>query len=1312
MDKLKYSDFFDFSNDKPIKEIISNLDEMEKSHNNLSKSIIRNSKNVVKSQKTLTKQAESEIKVVSKLNETLDKNQKKLGEMADSTNKMVETNSKYKKTLSDNKNQLTTLNKSINAINTTKKNLISTNSKEKAGFVDLKKQLKETQQEYKKSGGDIEAYSKKTAKLKVQIQEQNKVLKERARDSLGLTTAYQKESKRLNELRNSFKGLTLAGKENTAQGRKMRKEIDKLDSRLKKVDASVGQFQRNVGNYGSALSGIGNVLRSAGLIGGIAGIVSVVKNSIKIIAGFEKAISNLSSITGATGKDLSFYRKEAIKFGASTTKSSTEVVEAFKLVGSARPELLKSKEALASVTREALTLAEAAEIDVPTAAKALASGLNQFKLPATDAGRIINVLAAGSKEGAAAIPEITEAIDKFGSIAKTANISIESSVAAVEALAPAGLQGAEAGTKLRNVLIELQSGADEFNPAIVGLDQALENLGNQNLSVTELTEKFGKQNVLAAKTLIDERESVSSLTIALTGTSVAYDQASTNVDNLIGDVSSMSSAWEGLILSIENGDGVLNRFFRGTIQGVTKLLNLFSGLGETFEDVTKEIGNSARANRDLANSSEKLLDEYEALQNSGLKPTAKETERLDTITLALRDSLGESVTAINKETGALELNTDAVRDQIRLKRISFDKDAMQLASRLKGVQNRIKKEEDAEKTLQRIVDTRRKTIEDNGALSISINEKNNASLSTTVQLSTKLDDVQQKSMDAHNKSSNELRTHKEKLNESTQQAINILKELEALDYDLIDVENLFAETSKETTDIIIEGNEDSVVSAEAAAKRIKKSNRDLATFRLTHQIKLLEEVKNNEEKSVNERIGASELITDKKIELAEIAKEGELESTRGLIEEEKILINERFESLVSEAEKMGDDFSDSIFESLKIDPEAFDLLGDFDKATGVELIKFDTSQLNEISALNEAFLNGEIDSIEDYLARKEELESNSYIERLYKEKKFLETKLKLVEKSGGDVTGIQREIALIEVYITTKKVNKKTELEEEAAEKTKEIALQAYEASKELINVIFEEKISQDELEIAQIDERLNRELELAGNNDERKAQLEETAQKKKDELQKKVNKEKREQAKINKAIALVEIAINTAKGIATALGSFPPPASFVLAAATGVLGAIQLGIVASKKIPAFAKGTDNAPEGLAIINEDGPEMITERSGKRKMVLTDRPTLTYLKGGEKINTAKQTQDELARIEQNGLFNANTDTFEEGVNRIKVINEDIASREINRVLNQRFDGLERTIKNKTEHHWEITDGRLKHWVKDGENWNRIVEDSYA
>ena len=146
------------------------------------------------------------------------------------------------------------------------------------------------------------------AKNKVELQQRNAKIRETAKLSSSLTTEYQKQTIKLNNLRKKYKDLALTEGEATKKARALRVEITKLDTRLKKVDGNVGQFQRNVGNYGKAMSGaVGAARRLAGamgLVGGAFLIVKVIRDVTKRIKEFDKVMQNLSGILGVNRKDL------------------------------------------------------------------------------------------------------------------------------------------------------------------------------------------------------------------------------------------------------------------------------------------------------------------------------------------------------------------------------------------------------------------------------------------------------------------------------------------------------------------------------------------------------------------------------------------------------------------------------------------------------------------------------------------------------------------------------------------------------------------------------------------------------------------------------------------------------------------------------------------------------------------------------------------------------------------------------------------------------------------------------------------------
>ena len=344
---------------------------------------------------------------------------------------------------------------------------------------------------------------------------------------------------------------------------------------------------------GAAVNGFGKAAdafnRYAGaIVAGIAafaGLMFSFRKAIDAANEYESALAELSSLTGLVGKDLQWLSKQAIEMSTSTiegniriTKSAKDIVDAYKIVGSQRPELLKNKDALNEVTKQALILAEAAKIDLVEAVKGVTTTLNQFDAAASESSRIVNVLAAGSKEGAGDVGYIQVALEKSGTAANMANIPIEQTVGLIETLAPRFSEASVAGTNLKNVLLKMESGAKDTRPSVVGLDQALENLAKQNLSAKELTERFGQENVNAAAILIRYRDEVKQYTKAITGTSVALEQAAINTNTAEAKLAQHRN-------EIQKNTIILGQALTPALAGVTGLWSKFVGVLADFVSI-------------------------------------------------------------------------------------------------------------------------------------------------------------------------------------------------------------------------------------------------------------------------------------------------------------------------------------------------------------------------------------------------------------------------------------------------------------------------------------------------------------------------------------------------------------------------------------------------------------------------------------------------------------------------------------------------------------------------------------------------------
>jgi hypothetical protein len=109
-----------------------------------------------------------------------------------------------------------------------------------------------------------------------------------------------------------------------------------------------------------------------------------------------------------------------------------------------------------------------------------------------------------------------------------------------------------------------------------------------------------------------------------------------------------------------------------------------------------------------------------------------------------------------------------------------------------------------------------------------------------------------------------------------------------------------------------------------------------------------------------------------------------------------------------------------------------------------------------------------------------------------------------------------------------------------------------------------------------------------------------------------------KKQAVWQKAESIVQATINTATAVTSALGVFPPPLGIALAAIVGALGAAQIAMIASQKVPEYKKGTESHPGGLAYVGDGGKAEMTVLPSGEIWKTPAKKTLVNLPAGTEI----------------------------------------------------------------------------------------------
>ncbi len=432
---------------------------------------------------------------------------------------------------------------------------------------ELEKKLNEVKDAQK----EVERGTKEWADNKVQIKELEASIK-LVREEMGVAgmTVRQLEGYQ-RQLNREIKDSTLGTDEYKKKAADLTEVNTAIANHRQNIRGVADEAKNTQSIWTNVKTWIASAFSIAVLLEAGRAILGFFSDSVKEFRAFQSAAQDLSANTAIVGKSLDYLKEQAKEVGPAMGKSAAEMLEAYKLVGGANSELTKVPKTLAEVTKNALLLSQAAKMDLESATRSLVGTMNQFNASAGESGRYMNVMAAGAQVGSAEIDELASSLKASGTVANTANLTIEQTTAILESLSKNSIKGEQAGTGLRNVLLTLMAGAKETNPQLVGMDTALENLAKKQLTAAEMAKLFGKENVTTAMLMVQNRGQIQEFTKAVTGTSAGFEMAKTQAASYDHQVKVMDATIKTLTVSL--GEAFIPTLTKG-VQGVVAFVNI------------------------------------------------------------------------------------------------------------------------------------------------------------------------------------------------------------------------------------------------------------------------------------------------------------------------------------------------------------------------------------------------------------------------------------------------------------------------------------------------------------------------------------------------------------------------------------------------------------------------------------------------------------------------------------------------------------------------------------------------------------------
>ena len=1010
-----------------------------------------------------------------------------------------------------------------------------------------------------------ESTNRKLTEERLLLAQTNKLVKQEVLDRLGLTGAYEKLSKARDESKKKLRDLIIEEGKGSIAVKAATKEYEQLDKKVRLADKAVGDFTKNVGNY-PQLTGLKNTLKDLvgafGIATGVAAFTAVLSDAYKTLKTFEQGVADLSAITGASGKDLNFLKSSAVDLGKTVAGGAIAVVEAYKLIASAKPELLENVKALNSVTESAILLSQAAGMELPEAATALTDALNQFNAPAEKAGEFVDALANGAKFGAAEIPQTTEALLKFGAVARTSNISIQESVALIELLAENGIKGAEAGTKLRNVLLKISApdalpkeARKEFERLGISLDflkdntipiqeklEKLKPLLKDNASIVKI---FGDENATAAINILSHTDRLQALIPKMGEFGTAGDQAAIRMNTVNGKTEQLKSTYDSLILSIGEGSGVVSGFFGFFIDGAKNALNELIRLNTSWDELYEKSKNEGAANG-VALFNQRLTQ----LKNTGTE---------------LEVSLSIAKTAF-KDAKIIEAELAKANKEIRER----EGDSAYLGL---GESRFLKLAKERKEQLTRAL------AEQNAIIEESNKRREKARTGTKV-----------------NGVVTETTTDVNGLSEKEQK--EALRRAKKLSDDLFNLEKQRLERIIKINEEIAKDEEQSDSVRIAAVEQAQKKEIQLVNLTKQNALNADKFLLDGEKLSSNEKVRIKEDASNKIVDINKKASEQinkinefDLASYQANLDEgvKKIEIAMNSE-LAAENEKFAD-------------------LGDLEALSQAEREKAIEDHERRIFEIKKEFALATAKLQADNL----EAELNAF-----------KAQSDGSEKSNKTILDLEKRLSEARLKLTQLGLDNFKEAEEKKTLTVIEQTEQILEVSSDMTNALADLAFAFSDAKIQRIDDEINKnneyydnQIELAGNDERQKDLLQKERDKKNDDLEKKKRKEQQKQAIFEKSITVAQIGLKTALAIISAAAATAP--TFWGVAIASAIGALQLGAALATPIPKYKDGRKGGPAQFAYVGDGGvPEVVTDDDGSNPRLTPSVPTLTYLKKDDKV----------------------------------------------------------------------------------------------
>lgn len=355
-----------------------------------------------------------------------------------------------------------------------------------------------------------------------------------------------------------------------------------------------GNASSSTSKIGGAFKSVGKVAKTA-MAAGSAAAVAFTKTSTDAGMSFDSAMSQVAATMGTTVDKIGDVKAKAEEMGRTTKYTATEAAEGMNILAQAG---LSADEQISGIGT-VLNLASASAMSLEESASYTAGAVKGFRDSMSNASYYADLMAKGATLANTNVRGLGEAFSGSAATAKNYGQAADSVTLSLLRLAEQNVTGSEASTALNRAMADLYTPTDDASKALDQLKVSAYKTNGEAKDFNDLVDELNgslqgmtaeqKNNALATIFTTQGLQAFNKMTASSDATvqkfwkgiqdssGSAAQQAATQLDNLKGDITLLSSATEGLELGFYN---TFSGTIRGAIKGITSEV---SGLAEAME---------------------------------------------------------------------------------------------------------------------------------------------------------------------------------------------------------------------------------------------------------------------------------------------------------------------------------------------------------------------------------------------------------------------------------------------------------------------------------------------------------------------------------------------------------------------------------------------------------------------------------------------------------------------------------------------------------------------------------------------------------